>query len=108
MNTVNELNQELLVMKEAYEQLDAEKQVLISQLEKQPVETDQEQARQTISMVLISRPSHKIIDFLLFQRKYHPIYSNNHLKKFVSYLSILFDIYSFLFSGSYSYQWYER
>jgi len=108
MNTVNELNQELLVMKEAYEQLDAEKQVLIGQLEKQPVETDQEQARQTISMVLISCPSHKIIDFLLFQRKYHPIYSNNHLKKFVSSLGIVFDIYSVLFSGSYSYQWYER
>ena len=29
MNTVNELNQELLAMKEAYEQLDAEKQRLI-------------------------------------------------------------------------------
>jgi chromosome segregation ATPase len=41
MNTVNELNQELLAMKEAYEQLDAEKQ---------PVETDLNQAKQMIGM----------------------------------------------------------
>jgi hypothetical protein len=34
MNTVNELNQELLAMKEAYDQLDTEKQGLITELEK--------------------------------------------------------------------------
>jgi len=50
MNTVNELNQELLAMKEAYEQLDNEKQVLISELEKRPSEIDQEQPRQTFGM----------------------------------------------------------
>ena len=35
INTVNELNQELLAMKEAYEQLDNEKQNLVGELEKQ-------------------------------------------------------------------------
>jgi len=50
MNTVNELNQELLAMKEAYEQLDTEKQGLINELEKRPVELDQEQPRQTFGM----------------------------------------------------------
>ncbi len=50
MNTVNELNQELLAMKEAYEQLDTENQGLISELEKRPIELDQEQPRQTFGM----------------------------------------------------------
>ncbi len=50
MNTVNELNQELLAMKEAYEQLDAEKQGLISELEKRSIGVDQEPVRQTIGM----------------------------------------------------------
>ncbi len=42
-NAVNELNQELLAMKEAYEQADAEKQFLISELDKRPVDLDREQ-----------------------------------------------------------------
>jgi hypothetical protein len=42
-NAVNELNQELLAMKEAYEQVDAEKQFLISELDKRPVDLDREQ-----------------------------------------------------------------
>jgi len=50
MNTVNELNQELLAMKEAYEQLDTEKQDLINELEKRPIELDQEPLRQTFGM----------------------------------------------------------
>ncbi len=50
INTVDELNRQLLAMKEAYEQLDTEKQVLISELEKRPVEVDQEQARQSVGM----------------------------------------------------------
>lgn len=34
MNVVHKLNQELFVMKKTYEQLDAEQQLLISELEK--------------------------------------------------------------------------
>jgi len=49
MNAVNELNQELLAIKEAYEQLDREKQGLIDELEKRPVEVDEEEAKQVIS-----------------------------------------------------------
>jgi hypothetical protein len=49
-NTINELDQELLAMKEAYEQLDAEKQVRLSELEKRPVEIDEEAAKQVIGM----------------------------------------------------------
>ncbi len=41
MNTVNELNQELLAMKEAYERLDSEKR---------PVEIGEEPIRQNIGM----------------------------------------------------------
>jgi len=37
-------------MKEAYEQLDAEKQVLIGELEKRTVEIDKEPIRQTVGM----------------------------------------------------------
>ncbi len=44
------MNQELLAMKEAYEQLDAEKQDLISELENRPVQVDQEPVRQIIGM----------------------------------------------------------
>ncbi len=51
MNTVNELNQELLAMKEAYDQLDMEKQGLISELEKRPVEVDQDQVTRTTGML---------------------------------------------------------
>jgi len=51
MNTVNELNQELLAMKEAYEQVDREKQVLIDELEKRPVEVYEEKAKQVTGMI---------------------------------------------------------
>jgi transketolase len=54
MNTVNELTQELLAMKEAFNELDAEKQVLANELEKQSTELRAEQARQTFGMFLIS------------------------------------------------------
>jgi hypothetical protein len=37
-------------MKEAYEQLDTENQGLISELEKRPIELDQEPLRQTFGM----------------------------------------------------------
>ena len=48
LNTVNELNQELLAMKEQYEQLDAEKQLLNNQLENRSVIINQEQDAPTI------------------------------------------------------------
>jgi len=54
MNTVNELTQELLAMKEAFNELDAEKQVLANELEKQSAELRAEQARQTFGMFFIS------------------------------------------------------
>ncbi len=40
INTINELNQEILVLKEAYDQLDSEKQVLLDELEKQPMKPE--------------------------------------------------------------------
>jgi FtsZ-binding cell division protein ZapB len=53
INTVNELNQELLTMKEAYEQLDSEKQDLINELEKRPVKLDEEPIRETIGIFFL-------------------------------------------------------
>jgi hypothetical protein len=50
MNTVNELNQELLAMKEAYDQLDTEKQGLITELEKRLAQVDQDQVTRTAGM----------------------------------------------------------
>lgn len=46
-NTVSELNQELLAMKEAYQELDNEKQSLIVELDKRSAEV--QQAQQTLS-----------------------------------------------------------
>ena len=40
INTIDELNQEILVLKEAYDQLDSEKQALLDELEKQPVKAE--------------------------------------------------------------------
>jgi hypothetical protein len=86
MDTVNELNEKLLAMKEAYEQLDNVKQDLISELEKRPVEVDQERSKQAIGMFFFLLYS-TIRHCILFQKKCHPIYSNNHLKRFIlSYL----------------------
>jgi hypothetical protein len=47
MNTINDLNQELLEIKEAYDQLDREKQDLITELENRPVQVDQNQVTRT-------------------------------------------------------------
>ena len=52
MNTVNELNEKLLAMKEAYDQLDTQKQELADELEKQATAISQEKARQTIGMFI--------------------------------------------------------
>ncbi len=51
MNTVNELNQKLLAMKEAYDQLDTEKQSLVNELEKRPAQVDQDQVTRTAGML---------------------------------------------------------
>jgi hypothetical protein len=53
MNTVYDLNQKLLAMKEAYDQLDTEKQVLITELEKRPVEVAQAQVTRTTGMLCL-------------------------------------------------------
>jgi len=52
---VNELNQELMAMKEAYEELDREKQVLSNELEKRSFEIDQSETKQTIGILLLFR-----------------------------------------------------
>ena len=53
INTVNELNQELLAMKEAYDQLDTEKQALVDELEKRSVEIDQNEVKRITGMLSI-------------------------------------------------------
>jgi hypothetical protein len=63
VNTVNELNQELSVVKEAYDQLDADNQRLTNELENQFAVIDQKQLRQTIGMLII----------LFYMRLTHPI-----------------------------------
>jgi hypothetical protein len=52
VNTVNELNQELLVMKEQCQQLDVEKQFLNSELEKRLADANQEQVKPTTGKFL--------------------------------------------------------
>ena len=52
VNTVNELNQELLVIKEQCEQLDAEKEFLNRELEKLSADVNQERVQQTIGKLL--------------------------------------------------------
>jgi hypothetical protein len=52
INTVNELNQELLAVKDAYEQLDAEKEFLNHELEKRSVDVTQKRVQQTTGKVL--------------------------------------------------------
>ncbi|CAF5085828.1 unnamed protein product, partial [Rotaria sp. Silwood1] len=51
MNTINELNEQLLVMKDRCEELAAEKQFLSIELEKRCVEIDREHSKQTIEKV---------------------------------------------------------
>ncbi len=47
MNTINDLNQELLTMKDAYDELDKENQGLVDKPEKRPAEVDQDQVLRT-------------------------------------------------------------
>ena len=54
VNTVNELNQELLVIEEQCEQLDAEKEFLNRELEQRSGDVNQERVQQTIGKFLSS------------------------------------------------------
>ena len=63
VNTVNELNQELLVMKQAYDELDVENQRLTNELEKQPLQVDQQQVKQSVGMFSILLHDLKISQF---------------------------------------------
>jgi hypothetical protein len=58
INVVNELNQQVSNMKAAYEQIDAEKQRLADELEKQAIEIDPEQSKQMIGMIIIFYKNH--------------------------------------------------
>jgi hypothetical protein len=80
---VNELNEELMAMKEAYEELDAEKQLVTSELERRSIETSQNQTKPTIGMFLLFCITHCEIRLLVFQREYHRIHTNNRLKEYV-------------------------
>jgi hypothetical protein len=98
INTVNELNQELLAVKDAYEQLDAEKEFLNRELEKRSADANHERGQQTTSRFLSFYKFKR--EIYLFQKKYHRICSNNRSKRYV-----LLFIYRFIlcFIGSYSY-----
>lgn len=50
MNTVNELNQKLLTMKQDYDLLDNEKQVLVSELEQRAMDDTRNQIKRTTGM----------------------------------------------------------
>ena len=64
VNTINELNQELLVMKQAYNELDVENQRLTNELEKQPLQVDQQQVKQSVGMFSILLHNVKISQFV--------------------------------------------
>ena len=66
---MNELNQQLFDLKGAYEELDAEKQRLNDELEKQTIEVDKNQAKQAIGIVsFLSMHTIKIIEVLYFRK----------------------------------------
>lgn len=52
MNTIEELNQQLAEMKEAYNQLDTERENLLNELEKQSLVAEQNQTRPTAGIFL--------------------------------------------------------
>ena len=68
MNAVNELNQELLAIKAAYDELDKEKQSLISELERRPAGVDQEQAIRTAGMHSSFSTGVKCISFCVLEK----------------------------------------
>ncbi len=68
MNTVKELNQELLALKEAFNQLDNEKQVLVSELEKRSIEGDAHKVKRTTGMLCFSYIKLKCIVFCFIEK----------------------------------------
>jgi hypothetical protein len=64
VNTINELNQELLVMKQAYDEIDVENQRLTNELEKQPIQVDQQQVKQSVGMFSILLNDLRISHFI--------------------------------------------
>ena len=88
MNTINELNQELVAMKEAYERLDAENQLLNSELEKRSIDIDQDRFHHTIRMFFSLSITLNCKTFL-FQKKYHQTCSENRSKPYVSRFLLL-------------------
>jgi hypothetical protein len=65
---VNELNQQLFDLKGAYEELDAEKQRLGDELEKQASEVERDQAKQAIGKFLFFYAEHKDIKVVHFRK----------------------------------------
>ena len=51
-DTIDQLNQELLEMKEAYNQLDTERQNLLDELQKQSIAAEQDQMRRMTGIFL--------------------------------------------------------
>ena len=64
VNTINELNQELLVMKQAYDELDVENQRFSSELEKKPAQVDQQQVKQSVGMFSILLHNLRMLQFV--------------------------------------------
>ncbi|CAF3726526.1 unnamed protein product [Rotaria magnacalcarata] len=60
MNTVNEFNDELTVIKEAYEKLYAEKQLLMDQIESFSVHTEPKQDIEQVSLNILKEPSEQV------------------------------------------------
>jgi len=67
VNTINELNTELLTLKEECEQLRAVKQVLNNQLEKQRVDFDREEDEQRLGNYYSSLYHRRMLSFFFFR-----------------------------------------
>ena len=67
MDTIDKLNREVLEMKEAYNQLDAERQNLLSELDKQSLAADQNQMRTMTGIYSCFVLPSKCIDFNYFR-----------------------------------------
>jgi len=69
VNTINELNTELLTLKEECEQLRAVKQVLNNQLEKQRVDFDREEDEQRLGNYYSSPYHFRMLFFVFLQNR---------------------------------------
>lgn len=92
MNTVNELNQELLAMKEQYEQLSEEKQILSDQLEYQSVinkkEVEKTQVEKVESDLNDVENVHHALEKL---RNSLPISNNASFEEMITFINNLTD-----------------